>query len=220
MRVPVIPYIQFGIFRAAVGGRVRGDLGRWQSSGFHDIGAAASKRTRHYTSRVMRRSLVFILSVMCTLSLMAGSAQAATGSQSFRFVFTADPHSGLPGRVVASGLVKGIGTDTTIATQENPDGSETDTDLITLPGGTITIVDTDPADIFHFDPATCVARISGTGPFSVAGGTGDYAGATGSGTFTANGIVIFSRTDGGCSEEPEVFFASVRATGNLTFPKL
>ncbi|MCA1695437.1 MAG: hypothetical protein LC749_12280, partial [Actinobacteria bacterium] len=102
-----------------------------------------------------------------------------------------------------------------------PDGSETDTDLITFPRGTITIVDTDPADIFHFDPVSCTARLFGSGPFKVAGGTGAYAGARGSGTFSANGVVVFSRTPSGCSAEPRSFVAVVTATTkSLTVPGL
>lgn len=166
-----------------------------------------------------KRIAVFLSTVACSLFLVAGPVHAATGSQTFRFIFSADPHSGIPGRVIATGLVNGIGTDDTIATQPNADGSETDTDRITLPGGTITIIDTDPADIIHFDPTSCIARLAGSGPFSVAGGTGRYAGASGTGTFTVNGIIVFSRTAGGCSEEPLSFFALVTATtGNLTLP--
>jgi hypothetical protein len=160
------------------------------------------------------------LAGLCTaLVLFAAPAQAATGTQTFKIVFSGDPRSGVLGRVAAIGVINGLGTDETIAQDPHPDGSETDTDLITLPGGTITIIDTDPSEAFSFDPGACIATIgTSAGTFTVAGGTGRYAGASGGGTFTARGLVIFDRVAGGCSEEPRSFFAVVTATGTISVP--
>lgn len=146
-------------------------------------------------------------------------AHAATGRQAFRIFLSGDPRAGAPGTLVANGLVNGRGTDETIEQHPHPDGSETDVELLTLPGGTITIQDTDPADAFHFDPPSCTALIStNAGVFTVVGGTGAYAGASGSGTFSARGVVVFDRIAGGCSEEPRSFVAVVTATGPLHLP--
>ena len=167
---------------------------------------------------MLRKIGVAVAGLFLSLVFVGSPAQAATGNQTFRILFTANPRSGIPGLVIASGVVSGVGTDLTIAQDPHPDGSETDTDRIALPGGTITILDTDPAGIFHFNPVTCVATLAGTGPYTIIGGTGAYAGASGQGTFTARGLVVFDRTAGGCSEEPRSFFASVTLSGPITVP--
>jgi hypothetical protein len=157
--------------------------------------------------------------VWLALVLLAAPAQAATGRQTFRIVFSGDPRAGAPGTVVLSGLVNARGTDQTITQHPNPDGSETDVDLFTLPGGTITVEDTDPGGTFDFDPRSCIATIgTSAGVFTVVGGTGAYAGASGGGTFTARGLVVFDRIPGGCSEEPRSFTAVVTGTGTLHLP--
>ena|SRR5947209_3397363 len=168
---------------------------------------------------MMRRIGVAGAALCLSLGFLASPALAATGSQTIRIIFTGNPRAGVLGRVIATGVVNGVGTDETIAQDPHPDGSETDTDLITLPGGTITILDTDPADTFNFNPATCTATIStNAGTYTIIGGTGAYAGASGSGTFTARGFVAFPRIDGGCGEEPTIFVAVVTLRGPLTLP--
>lgn len=169
------------------------------------------------TPRPTLKKLGLTVAGLCLVLVAAGApADAATGTQTFRIVFTADPHTGAPGTVIATGLVNGIGTDRTIAQDPHPDGSETDTDLITLPGGTITIADTDPSDLVHFNPAACLAALSGTGTYTILGGTGAYAGASGRGTFTVQGVIVFNRAPGGCSEAPRLFFAAVTVVGPIS----
>src|SRR5437588_144439 len=146
---------------------------------------------------MMRRIGVAGAALCLSLGLLVSPALAATGSQTFRIIFTGNPRAGVLGRVIATGLVNGVGTDETIAQDPHPDGSETDTDLITLPGGTITILDTDPADVFKFNPTSCTATIStNAGVYTVTGGSGAYAEASGSGTFSARGFVAVDPVEG------------------------
>lgn len=168
---------------------------------------------------MMKRIGAGVAGLLTAMLVFAGPARATTGTETFKIVFTGDPRSGMLGRVVASGVITAVGTDETIAEDPHPDGSETDTDVFTFPGGTITLVDTDPGDIFQFDPRSCTARIgTDAGTFTVIGGTGRYAGASGGGTFTARGLVIFDRTADGCSEEPRSFFAIITGTGTVSLP--
>lgn len=168
---------------------------------------------------MIRRIGVIGAGLWLSLFLAAAPAQAATGTQRVTIVFTGNPRAGVLGRVVATGPVTGVGTDETIIQDPHPDGSETDTDLITLPGGTITIVDTDPADAFHFNELACTATIStNAGTYRIVGGTGAYAGATGHGTFSAKGFVVFDRVPGGCAEEPRTFFAVIQLSGPISIP--
>jgi hypothetical protein len=168
----------------------------------------------------MIRRIGVAMGLMLGIVSWAGPAHAATGQQKFWLIFGGDPRAGAPGTVLASGVVNGRGTDVTIDQHVNPDGSETDIDLITLPGGTITIEDTDPGGVFAFDERACVARLStDAGTFTVKSGTGAYNGASGGGTFSARGVVIFDRLPGGgCSEEPRSFSAVVSVTGTITVP--
>ena len=168
---------------------------------------------------MLKRLGVMISVVGVGLACMGTPVRAATGSQTFRIIFTGNPRAGARGRVIAAGVVNGVGFDETIAQDPHPDGSETDTDRITLPGGTITIVDTDPPDTATFDPASCTATLHASGaPYTVIGGTGAYAGATGGGTFSASGIILFSRAGGECTENIRLFFADVRLSGTFSVP--
>ncbi len=152
------------------------------------------------------------------LFFFASGAGAATGNQTLRILFTGDPHEGAVGRVVASGVVNGSGTDRNVGSQENPDGTTTDLDQISLPGGTITLRDTETVTSFDLDPRTCVANVEIEGFYDVVDGTGAYTGATGSGLFTGHAIFVFGRTANGCADEPVRFFADVRVSGPLTVP--
>lgn len=147
---------------------------------------------------------------------VAGPAGAASGIQTFRLIYRVDPSTGAPGLAYATGPISGVGTDVTTGSQPNADGSRTNTDLLTFPAGSVTTVSVDPPDIFHFDPVNCVARISAAGPYTINHGTGAYANAKGSGTFTAVGVITYARTPEGCGQ-PLATAVVVTATGPLSF---
>src|SRR5947209_18313683 len=112
---------------------------------------------------MMRKILGALVVLMCALPVLASPASAASGIETFHFVFPGDPHEGAVGRVVASGVITTAGTDRNVGSQPNPDGTVTDLDQITLPGGTITIEDTDTFTYFSLDPRSCVARVTVNG---------------------------------------------------------
>lgn len=89
-----------------------------------------------------RRLAVALAGVGLALAASPGVAGAASGTETFRFVLTGDPAQMAPGRVVATGLLNAAGTSQTLAHEPNADGTETDTELLTLPAGTITLADT------------------------------------------------------------------------------
>jgi len=93
-----------------------------------------------------------------------GPASAATGTQSFRFLFRGDPQAGAVGTVVATGVINGVGTDRAVSFTPNPDGTVTDTDVVTLPAGTLTIHDTDTTTTFTLDRRAASAGSAGAGP--------------------------------------------------------
>ena len=64
--------------------------------------------------------------------------------------------------------------------------------------------------------ATVVGQQSGT--FEITGGTGEFAGASGSATFSGEGRVVFRRTEQGCAldQPPLVDVLRVNLIGQLT----
>jgi len=152
------------------------------------------------------------------VALTCSAATAATGSQTFRIVFAGDPHAGAVGQVFMTGVINAVGSDRNVGSTENPDGSVTDLDQVTLPGGSITIRNVETVDSFDLDPTTCIARISASGPWTISAATGRYGGSSGGGTFTAKATVLFGRSTGGCSETPLFFFAIATVIGTVTVP--
>jgi hypothetical protein len=165
----------------------------------------------------MIRKLGIVAFGVCMAMLgVAGPAGAATGVQTFRMVYRADPSTGAPGIAYATGPISGLGTDVNAGTIPNPDGTRTNIDVLTFPAGSVTTVSVDPPDVFHFDPVNCIARISAVGPYTITAGTGAYSEATGSGTFTTVGAITYAHTPQGCGQ-PQVVVVVVTATGPISF---
>ena len=138
---------------------------------------------------------------------LAGPASAATtGAQ--RFVIIDTGPEGTPGTAVLSGPVTGVGTSVDVGT----DGT------IALAGGTISVHHPQTSVNDVFNPATCILTIDEAGPYEITGGTGTFAGISGSGTDTVQGTVVFGRTPGGCSQAPIGTVVVVRASGTTTLP--
>ncbi|HEX2118594.1 MAG TPA: hypothetical protein VHF91_05385, partial [Acidimicrobiales bacterium] len=69
------------------------------------------------------------------------------------------------------------------------------------------------------DPATCTGRFATVGQFTIASGTGAYAGVTGSGRFSERGIFNAVPTPSGCSPTLQVRTLLVtEATGSVSRP--
>lgn len=147
------------------------------------------------------------------------AASADTASPQ-RFVLVATDLSGT-GHLVASGPVHGVGTDTVISHTENPDGTFTDVDRFDLPGGQVVIHDTYRVELATGD-RSCTTHIAVEGTWSIAMGTGAFAGATGGGTFTAHGVFVAGRAaSGDClglDSPPVAFTQVVRGVGTASLP--
>lgn len=127
------------------------------------------------------------------------------------------------GRLVATGPVHGVGTDTVVGHVANADGTFTDTDRFDLPGGQVELTDTYTAD-FAFHPDSCRYNIDVRGTWEISGSSGRFAGATGSGTFTARGLIVTGRdSTGACLAldvvtDPVVYTEIARGTGTASLP--
>ena len=167
------------------------------------------------TAKTMKHVVGFVAGVTVLVGGLAGSASAVTGSQRFTLTFT----GGDTGKVFAAGVLNASGTDIQLSSTDNPDGSSSGVDRFVFPQGTLTVTHFENPGEFSFNPRSCVGRFSFTGTFTVTGGTGAYAGATGSGTDVGSGIFVVKRNpDGSCSEEEAFSNVVVRATGTLSVP--
>lgn len=159
----------------------------------------------------MKRVVSVCTVVALGLLAWAGPASADPArSQRFTVIFSGD--EGAPGRVVASGVVNGVGTDVTVSEDES-----TAVDEITFPGqGTLFVtINFDPGPEPSFDSRSCVSRFSGTGTLTVTGGTGRFVGASGTGAVSFKGIFVGRRTAQGCSEEGGRSFVVAKVNGTL-----
>ena len=163
------------------------------------------------------RKLVSFAAI-CGLALVGapGKAMAATADHHFRIVKL----GANPGTVIAQGPFYGVGTETNTRHQV-PLGSPF-TVTFSFNHGEL-YLDAIPArPQIDAAPVSCVTRVTLQVQNVVTGGTGAYAGATGTGSGTSNITQIRGRApDGSClplSSPPLFELANVRAVETLTLP--
>ncbi len=148
----------------------------------------------------MRRTLAAVTAtVVLTLGAGAGPASAQTApNQRVKITFV----GGYTGMAVATGVINAVG----LAQEEstlNPDGSFFGTLTFRFPLGTVVAPFTGQVTSVTVDPRTCTGRFTSVGTFTVARATGLYAGISGHGSFTEEGVFNSLPTaDGGCNPEP------------------
>ena len=118
-------------------------------------------------------------------------------------------------RVVASGVVNGVGTD---VFRPSGEGGPNSYSTYVFRAGTLSITTT--ATAFDVRPlgSSCVATFTATGTWEVTGGTGAYQGATGHGTLTVRGTMASARTPDGCSGTDGTSHGVIRETGQISLP--
>lgn len=154
----------------------------------------------------MRRIIVGLAAAVASLMALAGPAAAATGAQRLVIVFSGP--QGSPGRIVLSGPLSGVGTSVDTETSGT----------ITLRGGTIDVEHPITSNNDSFNPVTCKLKIDESGPYQLVGGTGQYAGVSGAGSYSTKGTVVFRKTAQGCSDQPIASVVVVRGSGSTTLP--
>lgn len=97
-------------------------------------------------------------------------------------------------------------------------GSQTAT--VVFPGGTYTVDPSQGIGPQTFNPRTCLLTVSQHGTFRVYGGTGKYAGISGSGTYRVSLLEVEARSGGKCSqnEAPVAYQEIVTASGPVRLP--
>jgi hypothetical protein len=133
------------------------------------------------------------------------SATPKGGTEHFRLTFTSQTG---PGPIFAQGAFHDAGTDY--------QGSKTD--LAVFPGGTFSIHHPGGNFSFKLNPRTCVARVSGTGDYTINRGYGTYQGIKGSGSYTLTGKVALNRKPNDtCGRQTVTEVETIVASGPVTF---
>ena len=144
-----------------------------------------------------------------------GPAVAETGAQEFRVVKIGTN----TGTVVARGVITGAGREENNRL-EVPRGAPFQVRFIFPDGELFQTITPVGAPVVDFNPTSCLSRITIFDTTEITGGTGAYAGATGSGVATAHLTTIRGRdADGNClpPTAPPIFeMSQVVAPGTMT----
>jgi len=131
----------------------------------------------------------------------AGPASAKGTARNQRFVLSNVNDVGV---VTASGPISGVGADIEIGDTQS---------IFKFANGSVRITHIDSAVKEDFNDKTCTGRFSGKGNYTIDSGTGAYAGATGSGTYTFRGVVAGVMTKGGCADNSGTFSFTANIKG-------
>jgi hypothetical protein len=139
---------------------------------------------------------------------MAGTHSAASGTENFQMMTTSATSP--TASVIASGVFTAPGVD-----HEN---HKLNTATFTFPNGTVSLKHSKGTGTQSFDPKTCLLTINAHGTYTLTGGTGSYAGITGSGKYQLSILAIGARSGGTCSKSmpPVAFHQVINASGPVT----
>ena len=135
---------------------------------------------------------------------VTAAASSARGEVNFQMMTTSATTKTIP--VIAWGLLTAAGTD-----RENEGGTNGTVHTFVFPGGTFQLRYHLPSAIgYSVNPRTCLSTGSGSGTYTLSGGTGRYKGISGSGHYSLNIVEIQARANGSCSpSRPPVAFQQV-----------
>ena len=156
-------------------------------------------------TRFRRTSAIFAIA---TLAALPGTSTASAapvehhGMQHFLAVSTGG--NGGEATLIARGPITAVGTATPTSDV---------TDVFAFPDGSIDVTHTPRSSKDSFDEATCTGSFTERGTYEVTGGAGDFAGASGQGTYEVVGTVV------GCDPEaePTAFSFTIDAHGPIRY---
>jgi hypothetical protein len=166
----------------------------------------------------MLAKLLVVIGLAAVIAVAPASA-APPAPQTIAAWFLTVGASNKPVHVVAKGPISGIGTET--QTEKQVGKRQVNVATLHFDRGTVRFVAPERFD-WKVDMKHCMAHANGGGTFTITGGTGAYAGATGKGTFTSIGTAFAQRTPtGAClgSKTPPaqtVFYVKVTLTGTAS----
>ena len=115
---------------------------------------------------------------------------------------------GAGGTLIASGPVSGSGKDVVLSDTQ---------DRFVFTGGSVLVTHQPTRSHDSFNEFTCTGTFNETGTYQLAGGTGNYAGASGGGTYHVTAFIQVHRTANGCTG-PASQSVLISAHGSTTLP--
>jgi len=163
----------------------------------------------------MRKILTSAVTVAAAAAMLGGAGLAAasthtgtSGTENFQLMTTSatSPTSS----IIASGVFTAPGVDHS--------GNKVDT--VVFPGGSFQIAHSKGTGTQHFDPKTCLMTISQHGTYKLSGGTGKYAGISGSGKYQFSALGIGASSGGKCvqNKPPVAWHQVINASGPVSLP--
>jgi hypothetical protein len=156
----------------------------------------------------MRKKLAALAGLAMAGLLAAPAVASATptsGTVHVRITTTSDNG---PGVIFLRGALNAGGTDY----------QGHNTDLAVFSDGAFSIHHPNGTFSFTLNPKTCVAKLSGTGAYTIDQGYGRYSGIKGNGTYKLTGTLTFAhKANGTCSRDETAQVNTVIASGPISF---
>lgn len=156
------------------------------------------------------------MALAAAVAAPASASPAPARSQTF-IVYGAGTSFDTPSTIIAIGPVSGVGREEIVDDRSGEDTQDFTTRWI-FPTGSVTL-EVRGTTTTTFDPTSCAGVVTGTIEWTITGGTGAYAGATGGGSGTLVNRFVTQREPGGCSHDDAVFTVFVgRLSGEAAVP--
>jgi hypothetical protein len=148
----------------------------------------------------MRRTLAATIGAVSVAAVLSGAGLAAASASPARPARPAIEHfrgmtTSIPGSSPISMIATGVFTAGGVDIITSPT-----TDIFKFPGGTIKVRHHAVRSTPSVNSRTCLFTVSESGTYKLTGGTGKYAGISGSGTYTLSILAVLARNSKGkCS---------------------
>ena len=167
----------------------------------------------------MHRHRPILTTAVLVAAAIAGIAHAGSSGSAQRFTFSGKTIQGkdLPIRVSAAGPITARGTARMV---ERP---KTTIGAFLFPKGNVNVRFVHGPTRAHPDLVKCRATIDARGAYTISGGTGPYARATGRGTYTETRVLVGARNSagacvGGPNSTPSSVTVVATMMGTVTLP--
>lgn len=172
----------------------------------------------------MKKKKLLVIVLFALAAALTGSSPtyAESGRQKFVITYSGPISDAFAGarHVSASGPISGVGTETAVTQAPGPSpGTFVGTSVFSVPNGTVSIAVRGTTDrVSQFGPNDCFTKVTVSGRFDITGGTGEYTGANGGGTFKGKNRILPHPGPDGCSDPDPRLISTIRNTGTATLP--
>ena len=166
---------------------------------------------KHRNRLIATAGAVVTAGAIATAGVMTATAAPhparVSGTENFQIMTTSATSS--TDALIASGVFTAPGVD-----HENHTNN---TAVLVFANGTVSLKHSPGKGTQSMNPKTCLLTVNQHGTYTLTGGTGAYAGITGSGTYKLSILGIGARSGGKCSnsQPPAAWQQVIRATGQV-----